>query len=170
MRRLIILVLAIGLTVFITAETMPCPTAMRHRVGHGVAQSPQRPDILVVDFTKKPSANPYQELYEKLLYPTVRIQAGFSTGSGVVIGDYILTAAHVVNDQSEVTIEVFYPALCELGAFVVITDTDKDLALIKPSRVLPYKAQLAPESYTPYIFTPVYTVGCSLGSSYSCSS
>lgn len=121
-------------------------------------------EITIVDFSKKPSANPYQELYEKLLYPTVRIKTGYSTGSGVIIKDYILTAAHVVGDYTEVEVEVFNEVTpLSLSAFVVITDTAKDLALIKPSRALPYRAQLAPKSYTPYIFTPVYTVGCSLG-------
>ena len=43
-------------------------------------------------------ANPYQTEYEKLLYPAVKISAGFSTGTGVAIDDYILTAAHVVGD------------------------------------------------------------------------
>ncbi|MBI4711815.1 MAG: trypsin-like peptidase domain-containing protein [Planctomycetes bacterium] len=129
---------------------------------------PQISQINVVDFSKKPSGNPYQESYEKMLYPTVRISTLSSTGSGVVIGDYILTAAHVVSDCTEVQVEVYTDVTSlSLSAFVVITDTDKDLALLRfrnsdfGFRI--YPARLAPESYTPYIFTPVYTVGCSLG-------
>jgi len=130
--------------------------------------------------------NPYQTEYEKMLYPTVRITAGFSTGSGVIIplsppllkgetgGFYILTAAHVVDNQSVVNVEV-YPSKIKIDAEVVITDTDKDLALIRitnpPQSPFDkggikggfYKATLAPRDYTPYIFTPIYTVGCSLG-------
>ncbi|MBI4713357.1 MAG: trypsin-like peptidase domain-containing protein [Planctomycetes bacterium] len=131
--------------------------ALSNRRGAEVAE------ITIVDFSKKPYVNPYQSLYEKLLYPTVRIKAGFATGSGVVIDDYILTAAHVVGDETSVIIETFYPEQTEIEATVIITDTIKDLALIKPSRKPSYSARLAPKSYTPYIFTPVYTVGCSLG-------
>jgi len=148
----------------------------------------------------KDSYTPYQDEYEKMLYPTVRITAGFSTGSGVIIplspplskgetgGFYILTAAHVVENQSVVNVEV-YPSKIKIDAEVVITDTDKDLALLRitnppqsPSKSPHppfakgekgglerlnkggfYNATLAPKDYTPYIFTPIYTVGCSLG-------
>ena len=123
-------------------------------------------EILVIDLSKRLPENPYQEEYERMLYPTVRIKAGFSTGSGVVIDKYIITAAHVVGNQSEVTVEFFHrrdAENAEISAIVVITDTIKDLALLKPSRPLPYKATLAPADYRPYIFTPVYSVGCSLG-------
>ncbi|MEW6027601.1 MAG: serine protease [Planctomycetota bacterium] len=121
-------------------------------------------EIIIVKGPSKEPHNPYQEEYEKLLYPTVRISAGFSTGSGVIIDDYILTAAHVVGDESEVTIE-FYPDVSTscLRAFVAITDTVKDLALLRVKSDSLFKAALAPRNYTPYIFTPVYTVGCSLG-------
>jgi S1-C subfamily serine protease len=152
-------------------------------------------EILVIDLSKRLPENPYQEEYERMLYPTVRIKAGLSTGSGVVIDDYILTAAHVVGNQSEVTVEIFShqdilrlldrrelqpsipgsnslrsncrstktPSSSCLSAFVAMTDTIKDLAIIKPSKPLPYSARLAPKDYTPYIFSPVWTVGCSLG-------
>ncbi|MBI4712523.1 MAG: trypsin-like peptidase domain-containing protein [Planctomycetes bacterium] len=62
-----------------------------------------------------------------------------------------------------VIVELFYPDNIDIPATVIITDTIKDLALIKPSRKLPYSAHLADKDYKPYIFTPVYTVGCSLG-------
>ncbi|MFA5794424.1 MAG: serine protease [Candidatus Brocadiia bacterium] len=123
-------------------------------------------EILVVDLSKKLPDNPYQTEYERMLWPTVRIKALFSTGSGVVIGDYIITAAHVVGNNSTVEIELFYPitdGLSVLCGSVAMTDTAKDLALIKPSRPLSYTAKLAPADYRPYIFTPVYSVGCSLG-------
>ncbi|MEW6027162.1 MAG: serine protease [Planctomycetota bacterium] len=116
--------------------------------------------------------NPYQEEYERMFYPTVRIMSGFSTGSGVVISYtqiYILTAAHVVEDETTVDIELRRDRASELynseivTGTVVITDTVKDLALIKPTGLVLYSAQLAPRNYTPYIFTPVYSVGCSLG-------
>ena len=56
--------------------------------------------------------NPYQSLYEELLYPSVKITAEGGTGSGVVISSinkatYILSAAHVVGDESEVTVEFY---------------------------------------------------------------
>ena len=140
--------------------------------------------------------NEYRKLYEDLLYPSVKITAGGVTGSGVVISHrrdaesiYILTAAHVVGDYSEVTV-TFYsyrrparrsamaggdaaafgePRLWrevaeKIEASVVITDTNKDLALLRvlsASAVKP--AKLAPRDYKPYIFTPVWVVGCSLG-------
>lgn len=120
-------------------------------------------EILIVDRSKKLPDNPYQLEYEKMLYPTVRIKAGLSIGSGVVIDGYILTAAHVVGDESAVTVELFYPKNIEIEAEVIITDTIKDLALLRVLCVSVAKATLAPQDYTPYIFAPVYTVGCSLG-------
>ena len=108
--------------------------------------------------------NPYQEEYERMLYPTVRISSPGGVGSGVVISStqiYILTAAHVVEDESVVDVELY--DLTVITATVVITDTIKDLALLKPTGLMSYSAQLAPRNYTPYIFTPVYSVGCSLG-------
>ena len=144
------------------------------------AQRPQRQEteILIVaspiNQLNPVVRNPYQTEYEQMLYPTVRITAGWSTGSGVIIsverralsveGIAILTAAHVVEDQSIVDIELYDSSV--ITGTVVITDTDKDLALIRTQinadfRI--YGANLAPQDYTPYIFTPVYTIGCSLG-------
>ncbi|MBI5778999.1 MAG: trypsin-like peptidase domain-containing protein [Planctomycetes bacterium] len=130
-------------------------------------------EIVIVKAPSKEPRNPYQEEYEKMLYPTVRITAGFSTGSGVVISHtqtYILTAAHVVEDQSVVDVELY--DFTNITATVVITDTDNDLALLRINRdcfadarndIVVYSARLAPESYIAYLFTPIYTVGCSLG-------
>ena len=124
--------------------------------------------IVVVKAPEK--RHPFQTEYEEMLYPTVRITAGFSTGSGVIFNHedtkgtkniYILTAAHVVDDQSVVDIELYDSTI--ITGTVVITDTTKDLALLCVSAVKPYFARLAPRDYTPYLFTPVYTIGCSLG-------
>jgi S1-C subfamily serine protease len=158
------------------------------------AQSPQREEaeILIVANPINPLnpvvRNPYQDEYERMLYPTVRITAGFSTGSGVIIDlsdksdryssgaihrTYILTAAHVVENETTVSVELYN--LEVITGTVVITDTTKDLALIRiinppqspfdkgGSKGGFYSARLAPESYQAYLFTPVYTVGCSLG-------
>ena len=163
MKRMMILVL-VGVIFGFTAEAQRTPR--------------EETSIVIIKAPSKEPRNPYQEEYEKLLYPTVRITVGYSTGSGVVIsntnytnGDEwtridILTAAHVVEDQITVNIE-FYNSEIITGT-VVATDTVKDLALIRvirgirDIRVL-YSARLAPESYTAYLFTPIYTVGCSLG-------
>ncbi len=145
-------------------------------------------EIVIVKAPSKEPRNPYQEEYEKLLYPTVKITAGYSTGSGVIFEttdkpprnnrDFaaasqitqIITAAHVVENQSVVDIEL-YNAETVTGT-VVITDTDKDLALLRINRdcfanarndIIVYSARLAPGNYTYYLFTPVYAVGCSLG-------
>jgi len=93
---------------------------------------------------------------------------------------YILTAAHVVGDYSAVTV-TFYSChqdtkiQSNIEATVLITDTNKDLALITlNSELIPprdpvrgitpnYSAKLASRDYTPYLFTPVWVVGCSLG-------
>ena len=111
--------------------------------------------------------NPYQEEYEKMLYPTVRISSVSGVGSGVVISHtqiYILTAAHVVENESMVTVEIYSDTGCTIqDAIVVITDTTKDLALLSFSEGISFTATLAPENYKPYIFTPVWAVGCSLG-------
>lgn len=123
--------------------------------------------------------NPYQRLYDKMLYPTVRINTKDGIGSGVIISatdstDWILTAAHVVGKESEVRIEIFNQKenLSDLCAFVVMTDTNKDLALLCalcPSREagssdsVVKTAKLASKNYKPYIFTEIWTVGCSLG-------
>ncbi|MFH1226736.1 MAG: serine protease, partial [Planctomycetota bacterium] len=93
-----------------------------------------KPATVVIDLTKVLPDNPYYEEYLKMLYPTVRISTGLGTGSGVVIGDYILTAAHVVDNKSTVTIETFFPESIAIEATVLVTDTIKDLALIKPSK------------------------------------
>lgn len=126
-------------------------------------------EIVIVKAQQITRINPYQEEYEKLLYPTVRISSPSGVGSGVVISYtqiYILTAAHVVGEESTVTIEFFSPSVFQ-SASVVITDTAKDLALIKIRSVPPslhvYSATLAPENYQPYLFNPIYTIGCSLG-------
>ena len=94
---------------------------------------------------------------------------------------YVLTAAHVVENYSDVSV-TFYSyshqdtktpsnSLC-LSAFVVMTDTNKDLALIRiPPTPLTKggtkggisSAKLASKNYNYYLFTPVYAVGCSLG-------
>lgn len=122
--------------------------------------------VLIIDLTKTLPGNPYQEEYERMLYPTVRIKTLFSTGSGVIIGDYILTAAHVVDAESTVIIELFYPDNIEIEASVIITDTTRDLALLTTDKhrlTQVYSAKLASKDYKPYIFAPVYTIGCSLG-------
>ncbi|MFH1231438.1 MAG: serine protease [Planctomycetota bacterium] len=160
MKRVMLLVLVL---IFAT-ET---PSAQREEKG-----------IEIVFKAQDKQINPYQEEYEKLLYPTVRINSPAGTGSGVVISNTnhtnrdeltridILSAAHVVNDQNVVDIE-FYNSEIITGT-VVITDTIRDLAIIRvicgirDIRVI-YSARLAPKDYTPYIFTPIYTVGCSLG-------
>jgi S1-C subfamily serine protease len=122
--------------------------------------------------------NPYQKLYDEMLAPTVRISSSSGIGSGVIITatdstDWILTAAHVVGNYSAVSV-TFYSychqdtktpsnSLC-LSAFVVITDTNKDLALLRVLSVSAVKtAKLAPKDYTSFLFTPIYAVGCSLG-------
>ena len=122
--------------------------------------------------------NPYQSLYDEMLAPTVRISSASGIGSGVVIHhrgtettekyNYILTASHVIENQSSVSV-TFYSysntiiSETTLTAFVVVTDTDKDIALLRVLCGSVAKAKLAPENYTPYLFTPVWTVGCSLG-------
>jgi S1-C subfamily serine protease len=144
-------------------------------------------------FDKTPYT-PYQDEYEQMLYPTVRISSPTGIGSGVVIQTkelknqeteepisssfrssvlqlYVLTAAHVVDNQSVVNVELYDSTV--ITASVVITDTAKDLALLSIEhsasaglnalRPTLYAACLAPKDYTPYIFTPVYSVGCSLG-------
>lgn len=79
---------------------------------------------------------------------------------------YILTASHVVENYSTVNIELYDSRF--ITASVVITDTNKDLALLRIINPLSQitnlpKATFAPRDYTYYLFTPVYTVGCSLG-------
>jgi len=137
-----------------------------------------------------PTDNPYQALYDEMLAPTVRIESVSGIGSGVIIHHkgtknteksiYILTASHVVGNNTSVTVTIYsyisntQTVLCDLRAFVVMTDTGKDLALL---RINPpqspfikggreggfYCAKLANKNYVPYLFTPVYAVGCSLG-------
>jgi len=128
--------------------------------------------------------NPYQRLYDKMLTPTVRISSASGIGSGVVIETtdkhrltqiYILTANHVVGNNTSVTVTVYTPLTplnrgeLSLTASVVMTDTNKDLALIRIETTNQheltqiYSAKLAPKDYTPYLFSPVWVVGCSLG-------
>ncbi|MFH1231014.1 MAG: serine protease [Planctomycetota bacterium] len=163
MKRVMLLVLVL---IFAT-ET---PSAQREEKG-----------IEIVFKAQDKQINPYQEEYEKMLYSTVRISSSSGVGSGVVISVErraisveqiaILTACHVVDDQSVVNVELYDSTI--ITGTVVITDTVKDLALLSieyPAstglnalRPTLYAACLAPKDYTPYIFTPIYTVGCSLG-------
>lgn len=119
---------------------------------------------------------PYRSLYQEVLSPVVKVQSLANTGSGVVISTetgktYLLTAAHLVLDARTVQVYLYkyqyeLPVITLESASVVITDTDKDLALleIKHSRLLTYpSARLVSKDYTPYLFTEVYAVGCSLG-------
>ena len=173
-------------------------------------QSPQREEKEITISFGKVSYTPYQDEYEKLLYPTVRITTGFGTGSGVIFNHkdihppeagkkdtkntiYILTACHVVDKQSVVNVELYDSTI--ITGTVVITDTAKDLALLKLSNISAkggsppdrsragasgtglqkedcirqhlisniYSARLAPLNYKPYLFSPVWAVGCSLG-------
>lgn len=154
MKRIMILVL-VGIMLGFTAETQSIP---REETLIEIVKAPGQP------------RHPYQDEYERMLYPTVRITAGYSTGSGVIFyrkdakeedNIYILTAAHVVEDESEVTIELYNSTI--ITASVIITDTSKDLALLCALAVNPYFAHLAPENYQAYLFSPVWAVGCSLG-------
>ncbi|MFH1230858.1 MAG: serine protease [Planctomycetota bacterium] len=155
MKRVMLLVLVL---IFAT-ET---PSAQREEKG-----------IEIVFKAQDKQANPYQEEYEKLLYPTVRISSPAGTGSGVVISHrdtevtetdiYVLTAAHVVENESKVQVEFFYQVITKIEATVIITDTAKDLALLSVLCGSVAKAKLAPKDYTYYLFNPVYAVGCSLG-------
>ena len=159
-----------------------------NHAGSGMA----RPAEIVI-IPGQPNPNPYHRQYEEMLYPVVRIETPEGVGSGVVIESmefieskesnsrnsmnstdsldfYILTAAHVVGNYSSVTVTLYTPLTPlnrgELSAFVAMTDTVKDLALLATdthglTRI--FSAKLAPKDYTPYLFTPVWTVGCSLG-------
>ncbi len=133
----------------------------------------------------KQAQNPYQALYDDLLYPSVRITTDDGIGSGVIISYhrgtedtentiYILTAGHVVGNEALVNVELFGSAE-SLPAFVVATDTGKDLALLQicnpPAGEAGLKsgifnghvARLAPQGYVLHIFQPVWVIGCSLG-------
>ncbi|MFH1230368.1 MAG: S1C family serine protease, partial [Planctomycetota bacterium] len=159
----------------------------------------------IVFKTQDNQINPYQEEYEKMLYPTVRITSSSGTGSGVVISyklkvtsyelkpetcplrrpvwatqkdseasnlqpeTFILTAAHVVDNQSVVNIELYDSTI--ITGTVIITDTIKDLALIRTQinadltdlQDKLFYAKLASRDYQYFLFNPVYAIGCSLG-------
>ncbi|MEW6025894.1 MAG: serine protease [Planctomycetota bacterium] len=150
-----------------------------------------REDIEILIVKEPVKRHPYQEEYEQMLYPVVRITSSSGTGSGVILDvtkvttvtrvtgcctpspesvrgtcghaslSFILTACHVVDNENTVNIELYNATI--ITGTVVITDTIKDLALIRPSGQVSYSAQLAPRKYTPYLFTPVWAMGCSLG-------
>ncbi|MBI4712330.1 MAG: trypsin-like peptidase domain-containing protein [Planctomycetes bacterium] len=154
--------------ILILVLALSCLYGINHR-------GTQTTETFIVDLSKK-AYQPYQQEYERMLYPTVRIKTLSGTGSGVIFqhGDtetrrnwtYILSAAHVVDNYSEVQVEIYRSltdTLC-LRASVVLTDTVKDLALLVSRIPNPVsRARLAPKDYKPYIFTPVWAVGCSLG-------
>ena len=143
-------------------------------MGYGMQDAGQREETLFEIIKAGQPRHPYQTEYEQMLYPCVRISSPAGTGSGVVFTTkstkdtkeevYILTACHVVEQENTVDIELYDSS--SITGTVVITDTDKDLALIRTQinadfRI--YEASLAPQDYTYYLFTPVYAVGCSLG-------
>jgi len=165
MKRLILLVL-VCVTVFFTAEA-------QSSLSRSLWWSQREETVVVLG---KGSYTPYQDEYEKMLYPTVRISSPSGVGSGVIFNHkdtkdtkntiYILTACHVVEKRSVVDIELYNSTV--ITGTVVITDTAKDLALIKSqintdSKVKIYTARLADKNYIPYLFSPVWAVGCSLG-------
>ncbi|MBI4833751.1 MAG: trypsin-like peptidase domain-containing protein [Planctomycetes bacterium] len=139
---------------------------------------PELPSGVIIIRPLDKANNPYQREYEDMLYPTVRITTKTGTGSGVILTTkdtkdtkntiYILTAAHVVGNYKEVDV-IFYEYSHQdtktLNASVVLTDTNKDLALlqIRNTKSEIRTARLAPRDYAYYLFTPVYVVGCSLG-------
>jgi len=142
-----------------------------------------RVDDLTINF--------YFKETQEMMWPTVRIGTGIGIGTGVVIDGsivdkftsepvnsgtnelFVLTAAHVVGDESTVTIELFtHPEPLLLEGTIIITDTAKDLALIRingdcfagaRNDIRVWSAQLAPKDYVLSLFTPVWAVGCSLG-------
>ncbi|MBI5779862.1 MAG: trypsin-like peptidase domain-containing protein [Planctomycetes bacterium] len=167
MRRIILLVLGCALCVVGLASWVLTQDAQR------ITQ-----DVVIVKAGQP--RHPYQDEYERMLYPTVRISSPAGTGSGVIFTTkhtkdtkeeiYILTACHVVENETTVSIELYNATV--ITGMVVVTDTVKDLALIRINRdcfadarndIVVYSAQLAPTNYKPYLFTPVWTVGCSLG-------
>ncbi|MBI4712742.1 MAG: trypsin-like peptidase domain-containing protein [Planctomycetes bacterium] len=173
MKRIIITVLTVILTGgFALGLLGACPVSGLR----GVRDT----EVVIVDFDKKPPQhpNPYYQEYEKMLYPTVRISTPTGAGSGVIFTTkdtkntkatvYILSAAHVVGNESDVRCEIWSDAGYTIqDARVVITDTVKDLALLQlrnaNSELRIYKTTLAHRDYTPYLFSPVWAVGCSLG-------
>jgi len=173
MRRIMLILIAgiigIGITVWAT-------------------KPPEIPHYVMTIHPMSGKDNPYHREYEEMLAPVVKIETESGTGSGVVFTTkntkgtentiYVLTAGHVVGDYSAVTV-TFYSChqdtktQSDIEASVLITDTNRDLALLtlnsepaSPSGRLitpNYSAKLAPRDYVPYLFTPVYAVGCSLG-------
>lgn len=130
--------------------------------------------VWLVGLVEPVKSNPYQKEYEEMLYPVVRITTTDGTGSGVIIATtdftddtdntYILTACHVVGNKNAANVELYDSTV--ITASVVITDTVKDLALLTTDSTDftdKYKAKLAPRDYVPYLFAPVWAVGCSLG-------
>jgi len=75
----------------------------------------------------------------------------------------------VVGDEASVKVTFYYYSPNSIDttitASVIATDTLKDLALLRTYtyKPYPYVVKLAPRNYTPYIFTPVWVVGASLG-------
>lgn len=107
--------------------------------------------------------------------PIVRDSLSFGCPRSVTErGGYtlILTASHVVGKYSKVDV-TFYnydnTTFNTITASVVMTDTVKDLALLRVTTLERFNvttvkhAKLAPRNYTYYLFAPVYVVGCSLG-------
>jgi S1-C subfamily serine protease len=165
LRRLVILSMALIATIGLAVNTLE------------IVSEVQTIKVLPNDY------NPYQALYDEMLYPTVRIESNDGVGSGVIINldcidrvnatpittsghsIFILTAAHVVGNNTSVTVTIYSEnVITSIPASVVITDTFKDLALL---RVLcgsvVNRAKLAPRNYKPYLFASIWTVGCSLG-------
>jgi hypothetical protein len=135
------------------------------------------PDVIIIRVLPAED-NPYQKEYDEMLSPTVMIETLTGRGSGVVIhhkgtkdtkNTYILTAAHVVGKYAKVDVTFYdysHQGTKTLNASVVLTDTNKDLALLTTdshglSRI--YSAKLAKRDYKPYLFAEVWVVGCSLG-------
>jgi S1-C subfamily serine protease len=119
--------------------------------------------------------------------PTVVVRRGTSQGSGTIIASVegetlVLTAAHVVQEQGPITVELHrynlglerWPAAPgawprSVGAFVAATDPAADLAILRIEKIaaLPYVARLAPGFEDPALDSLVTSIGIDLGTSLS---
>jgi S1-C subfamily serine protease len=155
----------------------PGPRPAGASAGDSHAGVPARPTAGRAHRTK------VQPSHDWTFRPTVVVRRGTSQGSGTIIASIegetlVLTAAHVVQDQGPITVELHrYNLGLErmapapgawprpVNAFVAASDPAADLAILRIEKLaaLPYVARLAPGPADPASDSLVTSIGIDLG-------
>lgn len=129
-------------------------------VGGSVADTPAGEPLTVARCTSEPAELP--AAFDRVLPAAVAIRTNGGSGSGVMVSadGFVLTAAHVVDGQSEVAVALHHGP--QLAAEVVRIDAALDLAVLKVAGS--GFACVSPAATPSRVGQPAFLVGAPLGS------